>query len=191
MELVLASQSPRRREVLTLMGIPYTADVCTEPEAADLGCSAAEMVQRLAYDKAKNVLQRHPNACVLGSDTVVLLHGAILGKPHSPDEAKAYLRRMQGQSHDVYTGVALLKADYTDIRCEVTHVTFRPMSEREIDWYVGTGEPLDKAGAYGVQGLGAVFVERIEGNYFNVIGLPAPTVYDMLKRAKMLKEDRT
>lgn len=191
MNIILASKSPRRREVLSWMGIPFTVEVCTEPERYDPNRSVYEIVQQLARQKAEFVFRNHSDACVIGADTVVELDGEILGKPSDADQAKEYLNRMQGRSHTVYTGVAVLKQDYADVRTITTHVTFRPMSECEIEWYVSTGDPLDKAGAYGIQGLGSVFVESIEGNYFNVIGLPAPTVYEMLLAAGAISEDRT
>ena len=124
------------------------------------------------------------------ADTVVDLDGTILGKPASPADAIATLKRMQGRSHVVYTGVAVLKKDYADLRYAMTKVAFRPMTDTEIEWYVSTGEPLDKAGSYGVQGLASVFVERIEGDYFNVIGLPASLLYEMLLKAGAVTEDR-
>lgn len=191
MNIILASQSPRRREVLTWMDIPFTVEVCTEPEQYDRGLGISEIVQQLSRQKAEFVFRKHPEACVIGSDTVVELDGEMLGKPADAEQAKEYLRRMQGRSHTVYTGVAVLKQGYADVRTVTTHVMFRPMTEREIAWYVSTGDPLDKAGAYGIQGLGSVFVASIDGNYFNVIGLPAPTVYEMLLAAGAISEDRT
>lgn len=191
MNIILASKSPRRREVMTWMDIPFATEVCTEPELVPDGLSPEQTVRLLSKQKAQFVFQRHPDAIVLGSDTVVDLNGEILGKPDSPEQAKEYLRRLSGRTHTVYTGVALLKEGYEDVRCVTTKVTFRTMTEREIDWYVSTKDPLDKAGAYGIQGLGCVFVDRIEGNYFNVIGLPAPVVYEMLLNAHAITEDRT
>ena len=191
MELILASQSPRRREIMALMGLPFRTEVCTEPERIPKGLSSAETVMRLAHQKAAFALKLHPSACVIGADTVVDLDGEIIGKPKSPEDAIATLSRMQGRSHVVYTGLAVLKEGYEDVRSVTTKVQFRPMSETEIRWYVSTGEPMDKAGSYGAQGYGSVFVDSIEGNYFNVIGLPAPTLYEMLLKAGAIKEDRS
>lgn len=190
MELILASQSPRRHEIMQFMGIPFETVVCTEAERVPSGCSTAETVMHLAHQKASFALAIRPDACVIGADTVVELDGEIIGKPKSPEDAVRTLKRMQGRSHSVYTGLAVLKKEYFDIRCSVTKVTFRPMTDKEIEWYVSTGEPLDKAGSYGVQGLASVFVDSIEGNYFNVVGLPAPLLYEMLLRAGALTEDR-
>ena len=191
MELILASQSPRRREIMDYMGLPYRIEVCTEPERVSDDCSVPEAVMQLALQKAAFALRLHPEACVIGADTIVDLDGEILGKPKSSENAVAMLRRMQGRSHTVYTGLAVLRDGYSDVRYCTTRVTFRPMSEKEIRWYVSTGEPMDKAGSYGAQGLGSVFVESIDGNYFNVVGLPAPILYEMLLKAGAITEDRS
>lgn len=191
MELILASKSPRRHEIMQFMGLPFTDEVCTEPERVEPGLTSAETVMQLARQKADFALRLHPDACVIGADTVVDLDGELIGKPHSPEDAIRTLSRMQGRSHIVYTGLAVLKRDYADVRCITTKVRFRPMSDKEIRWYVSTGDPLDKAGSYGAQGLGSVFVDSIEGNYFNVIGLPAPVLYEMLLQAGAVTEDRT
>lgn len=190
MELILASQSSRRREIMDLMGLSYQTDVCTENEEIPSGLDVPETVMHLAYQKASFVLRRHPNDCVIGADTVIDLDGEIIGKPRSPGDAVRTLQRMQGRSHTVYTGIAVLKQDYSDVRYVASVVRFRPMSNKEINWYVSTGEPMDKAGSYGIQGLASVFVESIEGNYFNIVGLPAPVLYDMLLKAKAISEDR-
>ncbi len=178
--IILASSSPRRRELLSMIGLNYVIETSGEKEVQPHGLPPAEFVKTLALQKAQPVADLHPGDCVIGADTIVYLEGDILGKPHTPDVAKAYLSRMQGKQHIVFTGVAVLKNGRADVRhCETT-VTFAPMTPREIDAYVATGEPLDKAGAYGVQGPGGIFVERVEGNYFNVIGLPLPMLYNML-----------
>lgn len=191
MRIILASESPRRRELLALMGLDFTVVTSNVEETAPEGASAEETVRALALQKAQAVAALHPDDCVIGADTVVELGGDILGKPHTPENAKRYLLRMQGRRHIVYTGVAVITGGKADVRCCHTDVTFCPMSEAEIDWYVSTGEPLDKAGAYGVQGPGGVFVERVEGNYFNVMGMPLPLLYQMLKNAGVLTESRT
>lgn len=190
MELILASQSPRRREIMDLMGLRYTTEVCTEPENVPAGLSAAETVEQLALQKAAFALRLHLDCCVIGADTVVELDGEIIGKPKSTEDAICTLHRMQGHVHTVYTGIAVLKKDYQDVRYAATTVRFRPMTEKEIQWYVSTGEPLDKAGSYGVQGLASAFVDSIEGNYFNVVGLPTSLLYEMLLKAGAVTEDR-
>ena len=181
--IILASSSPRRRELLSMIGLDYIIETSGEEEVQPHGLAPAEFVKTLALQKAQPVADLHPEDCVIGADTIVYLEGDILGKPHTPEVATAYLKRMQGKKHAVYTGLAVLKNGKADVRHCETHVTFAPMTEREIDAYVATGEPLDKAGAYGVQGPGGIFVERVEGNYFNVIGLPLPLLYKMLVEA--------
>ena len=178
--IILASSSPRRRELLSMIGLHYVIETSGEEEIQPHGLPPAEFVKTLALQKAQPVADLHPEDCVIGADTIVYLEGDILGKPHTPEVAKAYLTRMQGSQHIVFTGVAVLKNGKSDVRHCETRVTFAPMTQREIEAYVATGEPLDKAGAYGVQGPGGIFVERVEGNYFNVIGLPLPLLYKML-----------
>ncbi len=183
MRLILASQSPRRREILTLMGLAFEVIDSHCEETPPPGCAVSGMVTALAQQKAEAVYLQHPDCCVIGADTVVDLDGQILGKPHTPENAARYLQMMQGRTHTVHTGVALMMPGHTDVRHCSTRVTFAPMTRREIDWYVGTGEPLDKAGAYGIQGPGGIFVSHIEGDYFNIIGLPMHMLYGMLEAA--------
>ncbi len=184
MRIILASQSPRRREILTLMGLKFDVIDSHCEENPPQGCASAELVCALARQKAEAVFAAHPDACVIGADTVVDLDGQILGKPHTAENARRYLSSMQGRTHTVYTGITLLKTGYADVRHCTTKVTFAPMTEGEIDRYVATGEPLDKAGAYGAQGPGGVFVRRIEGSYFNIIGMPMDMLYEMLTKAE-------
>lgn len=191
MELILASQSPRRHDIMRYMGLSFQTEVCTDPEQIPDGLSVSDTVMHLAKQKAAFSLRLHPDACVIGADTIVVLDGEILGKPVSTEDAIRTLRRMQGRTHTVYTGIAVLKSGYSDVRYDATRVRFRPMTEKEILWYASTGEPLDKAGSYGVQGFGSVFVDSIEGNYFTVVGLPAPILYEMLLKADAITEDRT
>lgn len=176
---------------MDFMGLSYRTEVCTEPEQIPDGLTIPETVMHLATQKASFALRLHPDDCVIGADTIVDLDGEIIGKPRSPEDAVRTLTRMQGRWHTVYTGLAVLKTGYSDVRFVTTRVKFRPMSEKEIRWYVSTKDPLDKAGSYGAQGLGSVFVESIDGNYFNVIGLPAPVLYEMLLKAGAITEDRT
>lgn len=186
MELILASASPRRKELLELMGLPFSVIVSGEKEVVPENASVSDVVCALSRQKAEHVAKEHPEACVIGADTVVELDGEILGKPHTPENAFAYLKRLQGRSHNVYTGLTVITPRGADTRFCKTHVTFRAMTDEEINWYVSTGDPLDKAGAYGVQGLACYFVDSLEGNYFNVIGLPIPLLYDMLLDAGIM-----
>lgn len=188
MRIILASESPRRRELLALMGLTFTVVPSHAEEVMPAHAGPDEAVRAIALQKASAVAAAYPDECVIGADTVVWFDGQILGKPHTPEAARAYLSRMQGRTHTVYTGVAVIAHGWADVRHETTRVTFAPMSALEIDRYVASGDPLDKAGAYGVQGPFAVYVDRIEGNYFNVIGMPLPLLYRMLREAGALPE---
>ena len=183
MRLILASESPRRRELLSMLGFPYEAIVSAVEEKVPAGIAPDALVEMLALQKAEAVMRLHADACVIGADTVVYIDGQIVGKPRDDADAASILRLLQGRTHTVYTGVAVLTPSRRNIKHDVTRVTFAPMTEREIDWYVSTGEPRDKAGAYGIQGPGGMFVERVEGNYFTIIGMPLPLLYRMLLEA--------
>jgi septum formation protein len=178
---VLASSSPRRQELLKLL-IP---DFEVVPSDVDESVHAAEppetMVARLAREKALAVQGQRPSAFIVGADTVVVCEEAILGKPASSEDAGMMLRKLSGKTHQVLTGVCLVYLDSIFVECVTTDVTFRCMLDSEIEGYVQSGEPLDKAGAYAIQGLGARFVETINGCYFNVVGLPVSRLYQMMK----------
>ncbi|MDH3254872.1 MAG: Maf family protein, partial [Acidobacteriota bacterium] len=173
--LILASASPRRRELLRNLGLEFLCRPVDLDETPLTGEAAEPYVRRLARAKAETVARK--GEVVLAADTVVVRDGQLLGKPVDPDEARAMLASLSGRDHSVYTGVAIhLPPGLTrDAVCR-SEVTMAPLSREEVDWYVLTGEPLDKAGAYAIQGLGALLVERIDGNYSNVVGLPLPTV---------------
>lgn len=172
MNLILASASPRRRELLEKFGIPFIIDPAKGPENPPAGASAEETVRALSSAKAAEIAARRPGGIVIGADTVVELDGAILGKPHDRADAFAMLSALAGQEHRVWTGVTLARGGELMTEAEMTRVHFRAMTAREIDAYIDTGEPMDKAGAYGYQGFAGLFVERIDGDYFNVVGLP-------------------
>lgn len=187
MRIILASASPRRAEVLRDAGIPFDV-VETETDERQLPGEAVDaMVCRLAEAKARAVAARLGNgseaAVVIGADTAVELDGEILGKPVSPEAARAMLRRLSGKTHRILTGLAMIRLPDGMSRIEVqrTEVRFARLTPEEIEQYVATGEPLDKAGAYGIQGFGGRFVERIDGCYFNVVGLPLARVYRNLE----------
>ena len=169
--LILASASPRRRELLSLFGIPFTVRVADIDEAMDPTKSPCDEVARVSCRKALAV-ERGPEDVVVAADTIVVCAGRILGKPHSREEAVSMLETLSGRHHVVYTGLAVLRGGETVSDHEATEVRFRPLSREEIAAYVDTGEPMDKAGAYGIQGRGALLVEGIVGDYFNVMGLP-------------------
>lgn len=182
--LVLASSSPRRVEILTSLGIPFVVSAVDVDESVHDGESGPDAALRLAGEKARAGAARHPDEWVLAADTLVLVDGAVLGKPRDDAEAAGMLRRLSGREHRVVTGVRLVRGEglFRDALDE-SRVRIAPLSEEEIRWYVSTGEPRDKAGAYAVQGLGARFIESVEGSFTNVMGLPARTVYRLLREA--------
>lgn len=178
--LILASGSPRRRELLSALGWHFKVIPSQAAEVKKAGELPADMVCRLASLKARDVAQRFPGNWVLGADTVVASDGVILGKPHDEAEACSMIAALSGKSHSVFTGVALIAPDGRMlVKDEETRVTFRTLTVEEISAYVGCGESLDKAGAYAVQGYGMLLAERIEGCYFNVVGLPISLVSKM------------
>lgn len=178
--LILASGSPRRRELLSALGWHFKVIPSQAAEVKKAGELPADMVCRLASLKARDVAQRFPGNWVLGADTVVASDGVILGKPHDEAEACSMIASLSGKSHSVFTGVALIAPDGRMlVKDEETRVTFRTLTAEEISTYVGCGESLDKAGAYAVQGYGMLLAERIEGCYFNVVGLPISLVSKM------------
>ncbi|HEX8475159.1 MAG TPA: Maf family protein [Pyrinomonadaceae bacterium] len=177
--LVLASSSPRRSEILRAVGWPFEAEVRGIDESILPQEEATVYVERLARAKAEAVASQRLFGLVLGADTVVVVDGRVLGKPRGRDEAREMLRLLSGREHEVLTGVALVRAESKRfvVSHERTRVHFGAMSDAEIDWYVETGESMDRAGAYAVQGRAALFVESVEGDYFNVVGLPIRLVY--------------
>ncbi len=181
--LVLASASPRRRSLLRQLGLDCTADPAHVDETPHPGEPPAPHVQRLALEKARATAVRHPGALVVGGDTVVVLDHGILTKPADAADAVAMLLRLQGREHRVETGVAVVAPDGREASAAVgVDVRFRAFGRETAERYVDTGEPMDKAGAYGIQGYGAVLVERIAGDYFAVMGLPLATLVRLLGR---------
>lgn len=185
--LILASSSPRRRELLQALGIPFTVMTSDVDETTAPGLSPKEVVEELSLRKANAVADRLTEGFVLGSDTIVVLDGQILGKPEDEADAFRMLSMLQGREHTVYSGVALI--DAVTGRSEVAHshtqVKIRPLSEAEIKSYIATKEPMDKAGSYAIQGIGATIVEGITGDYFTVVGLPLCLTSNLLARFGM------
>ena len=177
--LILASGSPRRKEILDTMGLKFSVDVSDADES--FAGTPEEMVLELSRRKALAVASRHSGAMILAADTLVF-GDEVLGKPHSAEEAKRMLAELSGSWHSVYTGVTMIdtRSGKTLSRADVTRVHFVALTAQDIDAYVATGEPLDKAGAYGIQGRGGMFIDRIEGSYSNVVGLPMALVRSML-----------
>jgi len=185
--LILASASPRRAELLRAAGIQFDVLPADIDESVFPDKSAEHHVRRLAEAKACAVLPRADGRPVLAADTVVVVTGEILGKPADEGDARRMLRLLSGRSHEVVTGVCLVRhEDLSTSEVAVTTVEFAPLTEAEIDWYVASGEPRDKAGAYAIQGLASRFVTRIDGSYSNVVGLPVGVVYRICKLAGLL-----
>lgn len=189
--LVLASASPRRHELLRNAGIAFTVLVTNIPELPQPGESGRDCAERLAGQKAMAAFRQQPDAFVLGADTVVVVEGQILAKPRDEADAARMLRLLSGRTHQVTTGVCLmgplrtgnekLETGFKDTRSETTPVTVTTLSDEDIRSYIASGEPMDKAGAYAIQGIASRWIPRIEGDYFNVVGLPVSLVYRMLQ----------
>lgn len=182
--IILASASPRRAELLRQIGVEFDQAPSEVEERPHQDEAPADYITRIARAKVIAVARGREAGLVIGADTVVVLDGRLIGKPSDEADAQRLLRQLSGRWHAVLTGVALYDvrtrhevADY-----EKTLVKFAQLTDAEIDWYVGTGEPMDKAGAYGIQGLGGLFVDEIAGNYYNVVGLPIPLVYRLARR---------
>ena len=178
--LVLASSSPRRKDILTAAGLPFVARPPHIPEERLTGESPEDYVHRLAEQKAEAV-HAGPGEVVLAADTIVVLDHHVLEKPRDPPDARRMLEILSGREHEVITGICIRNSTAKITDRSVTKVRFAPLSAEEIDNYVATGEPMDKAGAYAIQGRASIFVERMEGCYFNVMGLPIALVYQHLK----------
>ena len=182
MRLVLASSSPRRAELLRAAGFNFEVAAVDVDERAHDGESPQDYVERLAQAKAAATAVHAPEAVVLGADTTVVIGGQMLGKPADHADARRMLSLLSGRTHEVLTGLCV-RADLQNlVHVETSRVRIAPLDEAEIEWYVQTGEPMDKAGGYAVQGLASRFIQGIEGSYSNVVGLPVANVYNLLKR---------
>jgi septum formation protein len=180
--VVLASASPRRRELLNLIGLTHEVVPADVDESTRAGELPAAYVERVARDKAHAIAARARDALIIAADTTVVLGGDIIAKPADAADARRMIGRLAGTTHDVYTGIAIAYGGRTESAVERVAVTFRALTTGEIDAYVATGEPLDKAGAYGIQGFGATIVERIEGDYFSVMGLGLRRLVELMQR---------
>ena len=181
--LILASGSPRRRELLSLYTTDFTVCVSDFDESAVTAPTPAQLVEQLAIGKCLAVAKQHPDAVVIGCDTVVDVDGAVFGKPHDAEDAKRMLRALSGKTHQVITGVCLTTARTQRSFSAVTEVTFAELSDEEIDYYIRVYKPMDKAGSYGIQEwIGFIGVRGISGSYFNVMGLPVQRLYTELKK---------
>ena len=190
MKIILASASPRRKELLTLAGIEYDVIVSQCEETLPDGITPDKAVEELARQKAEDVFSRNSDAMVIAADTVVALGNTILGKPKDEEDAFNMLSSLSGRRHTVFTGVCIRTKDKTDIFHVATEVEFYDLTEKEIRDYIATKEPMDKAGAYGIQGGAALFAKKMQGDYYNVMGLPVCRLFLMLRAlAPELMED--
>lgn len=181
MRFILASSSPRRKELLQLLDIDFIIDPSDTEEFMDSSISSVELVQKLALQKAKDVSLRHPGDYVLGFDTIVVLDDQPLGKPKDEEEAYQMLKSLSNRKHLVLTGVAIVKDDYEDVFYDYAEVIFNKMTDDEIYEYIASKEPMDKAGAYGIQGYGARYIKYIKGDYYSVMGMPVMKLYNKIK----------
>ena len=181
MQIILASGSPRRKELFSWLGLDFETKVPEVDESIRSGEEPGDYCSRISGDKAQSIHRSNRQALIVAADTIVVVHGKILGKPADASDALSQLRLLQGAMHEVYTGYTITHETRSITRVIRTRVYFRPMSDGEITWYISTGEPMDKAGSYGLQGIGALFIESIEGSYTNVIGLPMSDLYNDLK----------
>jgi len=188
---ILASASPRRIELLKLLGLRFEIMPSHVEEAFMKGETPREHVLRLSEEKAEKASAKHPDAWVMGADTIVLINGEVLGKPRTPEEAREMLYKLSGRLHTVYTGFTVTKKStgYIISNAVESSVRFREIPEDEIAWYIQSEEPYDKAGGYAVQGMGAFFIKEIQGSYTNVMGLPLCEVVDVLKGAGVIVFD--
>ena len=180
--IILASASPRRREICELLGLDFTVIPAKNEIEIDTSLSPEDALILVARSKAAEVFERHPSATVIGSDTSVLLDGRFLGKPASEAEAFEMLRSLSGKTHRVLTGVYIISPDKECGFCESASVEFASLTDEEIFEYIGSGEPMDKAGAYAIQGKGARFIKGIKGDFYTVMGLPCQRLYEEIKK---------
>jgi septum formation protein len=189
-ELILASGSPRRAEILTAVGWPFDTLVAGIDESVYENEKPVSYVERLAKSKVAAVAAKLESGLVLGADTTVVVQDEILGQPCDDADARRMLLLLSGKWHEVFTGVSLMRVGHEPlVEHEITRVRFAEMSAAEIDWYVATAEPMGKAGAYGIQGKAALFIEEIDGDYFNIVGLPIRLVYKMYEKLRGLEQD--
>ena len=180
MNVILASQSPRRKELMGLFHIPFTVRVSDADETMDPNAPAAEQVALVSRRKAEAV-PREAEDVIIAADTIVVCDGEILGKPRDTADASRMLHKLSGRDHQVMTGMTILRGDQVRVCTEITDIHFRDLTDREIDAYIRTGEPMDKAGSYGIQGGAALFAERLVGDYYNVMGLPVCRLGQLLR----------
>lgn len=180
--LILASQSPRRKELMDVIGIPFSIEVADIDETMNLDGNLVDEIKELAYKKAKVIADNHKDSVVIGADTIVVYENKVLGKPKTNEDAFEMLKLLSGNTHKVLTGVSIINCGDIQKFCSISEVTFNELSDDEITKYIETKEPMDKAGAYGIQGFGGCFVREIKGDYYTIMGLPLSLVYQELMK---------
>ena len=180
--IILASKSPRRKELMELLKIPFEIIVSDIDEQIDYSNDLVKEIEKLSYQKANAVHEDNKDALVIGSDTIVKIGNDVLGKPHSLDEARKMLKKLSNNTHEVVTAVTIIYKDEIDTFSSVAEVTFYPLSDEEIEEYIHTNEPMDKAGSYAIQGDGSKFIKSINGDYYSIVGLPIAKVYHKIKK---------
>jgi septum formation protein len=183
LKIILASKSPRRAQLLNQVGLSFKIVPSHIDESKYLSSSPIQTARKIAVAKTKSVAQKYRSGIIIGADTIVVINRKIIGKPKDKQDARNLLSTLSGKTHRVITGIAVLDAQTNRVKQghSITAVTFRKLTQKEIDEYIDTGDPFDKAGSYGIQGKGALFVERISGDYFNVVGLPLVLLFRLLK----------
>ena len=181
-KIILASQSPRRKQLLEMLGVSFDVQPADIDEQINPNNDLVKEIEKLSYQKAYHVFKDHKDALVIGSDTIVKIDNEVLGKPKDYAHAKQMLEKLSGNTHEVVTGCTILVNDTVETFSSIAKVTFYPLTEQEIDDYIKTNEPMDKAGAYAIQGLGAKLVKSIEGDYYTIMGLPIGELYQRLKK---------
>ena len=179
-KLILASQSPRRRELMMMLDLPFSVVSSQIDEAIDQQKDLEDEIIRVAIEKAEDVFEKNQDSIIISADTLVVLDNIVMGKPKTPEKAIEMLGMLSGKTHYVYTGVCIKSTDKTISYCHKSKVKFYSLSTKEINDYVATKEPLDKAGAYGIQGKGALLIEEIDGDYYSIMGLPIASLYRQL-----------
>lgn len=181
-KVILASKSPRRIELLSLLGIDFETIPADIDETIDSNNDLTKEIEKLSYKKANHIYQNNKDSLVIGADTIVRIGGQVLGKPKTHEQAKQMLKLLSNNTHEVITGVTIINKDNIDTFSKNAKVTFAPLTDKEIEEYIQTNEPMDKAGAYAIQGIGAKFVKSIDGDYYTIMGLPIAELYQRLKR---------
>lgn len=181
-KIILASASPRRKEIMDLLNIPYEIKIADIDEKINKDNDLVKEIENISYLKALKIFKENKDTVVIGADTIVVVNNEILGKPKSKQEAKQMLEKLQNNFHYVITGVTILSSKQSETFSNVSKVIFNPITSEEIEEYINTNEPMDKAGAYAIQGLGAKFINSIEGDYYAIMGLPISELYKRLKK---------